>query len=83
MAMVALTHGDEEQAERVGRMKAHINELERRASAHQAERLTADAPKRVEAYRFEMDVITNLKRVYYFAKRTARVAVPAERRATS
>jgi hypothetical protein len=30
-----------------------------------------------------MDVITHLKRIYYFAKRTARAAVPAKDRATS
>lgn len=82
-AMIAVTQRNEQEAARVSAMKDEINSLERAAALHEAERLVAPEPNRVEAYRFEIDVINNLKRIYYFSKRTARAAVPAEERATS
>jgi len=83
LALTAVTEKDEATARRVSAMKSDINELERSAQLHEAERLVADEPHRVQAYRLETDVIANLKRIYYFAKRTARVAVPVSERATS
>ncbi len=71
-AMEALTAGDPQVARAVADMKQDISSRVAAASAHQAGRLVADAPQRVEAYRFEMDLIANLNRVYYFIKRTAR-----------
>ncbi len=82
-AMIAVTQRNEQEAARVSAMKDEINSLERAAALHEAERLVAPEPNRVEAYRFEIDVINNLKRIYYFSKRTARVAVPVSERATS
>jgi phosphate:Na+ symporter len=82
-AMLAVTQRNRDAAQRVGAMKDEINSLERAAAAHQAERLVAPEPGRLEAYRFETDVITHLKRIYYFSKRTARAAIPAKDRATS
>jgi phosphate:Na+ symporter len=82
-AMIAVTQRNEQEAARVSAMKEEINSLERAAALHEAERLVAPEPNRVQAYRFEIDVINNLKRIYYFSKRTARAAVPAEERATS
>jgi phosphate:Na+ symporter len=75
-ATYALTHRDHDSARRVIKMKSRVNAYETRARAHQAARLAADEPDRVPAYRLEIDVITNLKRVYYYAKRIARMAVP-------
>ena len=72
---MALTQKDEDAAHRVAKMKGKINEMEQGAKVHQAERLMADEPSRVANYRFEMDVIANLKRIYYFTKRIGRVAV--------
>ncbi len=82
LSMKALTDKDEEAARRVSAMKQEINALESDAAAHQARRLVADEPDRVATYRLEIDVIANLKRVYYFSKRIARVAVPPAERAT-
>ena len=82
-AMIAVTQRNQQEAHRVGAMKEEINSLERAAARHEAERLVAPEPHRVEAYRFEVDVINNLKRIYYFAKRTARAAIPPAERATS
>lgn len=79
-AMLAVTQRNREQAHRVGAMKDEINSLERSAWAHEAERLVAPEPKRLEAYRFETDVLNNLKRIYYYCKRTARASVPAAER---
>jgi len=83
LALTAVTEKDEAKARRVSAMKKDINELEHHAQLHEAERLVADEPHRVQAYRLETDVVANLKRIYYFAKRTARVAVPVSERATS
>jgi len=79
--MLALTQKNEGAARRVTHMKRQVNSLERAAAAHQAERLVADAPDRVANYRLEVDVISTLKRVYYFTKRIARVSVPPDEKA--
>ena len=42
------------------------------AAKHEAQRLIAPAPNRLGAYTIEMDLLGNLKRIYYFAKRMAR-----------
>ncbi len=76
----ALIERDPEAARRARRLKSKINRLERSAGAHQAERLLVEAPRRVANYRFEVDVIANLKRVNYFSTRIARAAAPTLRR---
>jgi phosphate:Na+ symporter len=76
LSMMALTQKNEPASRKVLAMKSEINSMERAAALHQAERLTADEPNRVENYRLEVDVIANLKRIYYFSKRIARTAIP-------
>lgn len=71
-AMEALTAGDWQVAKAVADMKQDISSQVAAASVHQVGRLVVDAPHRVETYRFEMDLIANLNRIYYFVKRTAR-----------
>lgn len=46
------------------------------AALHQARRLVAEEPNRLPAYTVEVDVLTNLKRIYYFTKRLARGVLP-------
>ncbi|MCP3974452.1 MAG: Na/Pi cotransporter family protein [bacterium] len=75
-AMEAITASDPDLAQTVSDMKPTITSQVQAASAHQATRLVADAPNRVDAYRLEIDLINSLNRIYYFTKRTAR-AVPA------
>ena len=75
-AVQAVTQKSTEAARIVVEMKQEINELAESAAIHQAERLVAEEPNRLPAYTTEMDVIQNLKRIYYFAKRMARAAVP-------
>ncbi len=81
LAMLALTQKNRDAGRRVSAMKEDINSMEREAAAHQAARLMADVPDRVPTYRLEIDVIANLKRIYYYAKRIAREGVPSEERA--
>lgn len=71
-ALRALLERDGMAARHVERLKAEISAMERSAALHQNQRLLVDAPRRVANYRFEIDVIANLKRVHYFSTRTAR-----------
>lgn len=73
-AMVAVTQRNDRAASLVVDLKPRINELAAEAALHQAQRLVADAPQRLEAYSLETDTIENLKRIYYFCKRIARAA---------
>ena len=81
LSMMALAQKNADAARRVGNMKKQINSMERAATTHEASRLVADAPDRIAHYRFEVDVIANLKRIYYFSKRIARVSVPEAEKA--
>ena len=80
--MVALTQKNESAAQQVEAMKKEVKSLERAASLHEAERLMVDAPNRVALYRFEVDVLANLKRIFYFSRRIARLAIPSEQRSS-
>lgn len=73
-ALVAVTTKDEDMAARVVAMKAEIDDLARSAARHEAQRLVAKEPHRLPAYTVEVDIIENLKRIYYFARRLARTA---------
>ncbi len=81
LAMMAVTQKNEEAARRVSAMKSTINSMAKKADVYQAGRLVADEPHRVENYAFETDILVHLKRIYWFTRRTARVAVPAHERA--
>jgi phosphate:Na+ symporter len=82
LALIAVTQKDQAAAKKVSGMKTHIRNLERAATHHEAERLVADEPNRIATYRFETDLIANLKRIYYFTRRIARVAVPESEQAS-
>ncbi len=75
-AMRALDARDGHAIQHAERLKTEISRLEHNAAIHQGQRLLADAPDRVATYRFEIDVIANLKRVHYFSTRTARASAP-------
>lgn len=75
-AMRALDARDGTAVQHTERLKTEISRLEHDAAIHQGQRLLADAPDRVATYRFEIDVIANLKRVHYFSTRTARASAP-------
>ena len=77
-ALHALVENDEQAAQSVISMKREINEKTEAATRHQAQRLVADAPHRLAAYAIEVEYIEKLKRIYYFAKRIAKLVAPPE-----
>jgi phosphate:Na+ symporter len=83
LGIAALVEANEEDARAVTAMKEPINAKAQAIATHHAERLSAPEEYPIEHYRFETDVVTNLRRIYYFAKRTARVAIPAHEQASS
>jgi len=74
-ALMAVTQTSVEAAQVVRGMKEGVNRMAEAAAAHGADRLRAPEPQRLAAYAIEMDMLENLKRVYYFSKRMARVVV--------
>ena len=77
-SLQAATQKNDQAARVVIEMKSEINRLADSAALHQARRLVAQEPNRLPAYTVEMDILQNLKRIYYFAKRIARMVVPSE-----
>jgi len=53
--------------------KPHITELATEAARHLSQRLVADEPQRIVAFHLESEIIEHLKRMYYFAKRIAKL----------
>jgi phosphate:Na+ symporter len=78
IAVGAVGRGSVEPARRAIDMKPEIAARTNGATEYQLERLTAHEPDRVQAYRIESGIIEDLKRIYYHAKRAARVGVPKE-----
>ncbi|MBI4881082.1 MAG: Na/Pi cotransporter family protein [Planctomycetes bacterium] len=76
-AVAAVAEKNAAAAERVVAMKREIGELEDSAAMHEARRLVAREPNRLAAYTIEMDILGNLKRVYYYCERLARGQLPA------
>ncbi len=83
LSVAALVSANEEDARAVAALKQKINAEAQAIAAHHAKRLTAPDEHRIELYRFETDVVTNLRRIFYFARRTARVAIPTTEQASS
>jgi phosphate:Na+ symporter len=77
-AMQAVTQKNEEVALRVIAMKPEVNRLADSAALHETRRLIVREPNRLPSYTVEVDMLQNLKRIFYFAKRMARVVVPAD-----
>lgn len=71
-AVHAVAQRNELAARNVITMKQEITRIADSAASHQAQRLVADEPNRIEAYTIEVDIIEKLKRIYYFAKRIAK-----------
>ncbi len=74
-AAKAVTKTDVRRALKVIEEKEEINALVAAAERHLARRLVVDAPHRLATYRLETELIENLKRIYYFAKRIAKSVV--------
>lgn len=87
-AIHAVAEDNFDAAKSVTRMKKEITRITNSAASHEAQRLVANEPHRIEAYTIEMDIAEKLQRIFYFARRMARtvkadsgdeeLAVPAE-----
>jgi len=71
-AIRAVADDDYEAAQAVTGMKKEITRITDSAASHEAQRLVANEPHRIEAYTVEMDIAEKLQRIYYFARRIAR-----------
>ena len=76
-AIESVRDRDGQMAAEVIEMKDQVQELARGLEAHLAKRVTADEPNRVLVYGLETDAVEILQRLYYFAKRLAKVVVAA------
>jgi len=72
-AVAAVVHEDQHLAREVIERKPNIQEMADRASKHLAQRLLTDEPNRVDVFRVESDIISQINRLYYYAKRIAKV----------
>lgn len=73
-AVNAVAEDSDDAAKLVTSMKKEISSIMNSAALHEAQRLVADEPHRIEAYTIEMDIAEKLQRIYYFARRMARTA---------
>lgn len=69
MAVRAVTEetGSNELIAGVRNMQTDIDQMMADASVYHMQRLTADAPNRVEAFKIEMDIRDKMRRIYYLA----------------
>jgi phosphate:Na+ symporter len=72
-AIGAIASDDPQQAREVANAKKEINRLAAAAEYHLSRRLAADEPNRLAAFRLESEIMEYLKRMYYFAKRIAKL----------
>jgi len=81
-AVRAVSEDNIDAAKSVTNMKKEITRITNSAAVHEAQRLVANEPGRIEAYTIEMDIAEKLQRIYYFARRMARTisaVVPADK----
>lgn len=72
-AIRAIVANDKAIAAEVAEGKKEINRLADEAEDHLSRRLSADEPNRLAMYRLESEIMEYLKRMYYFAKRIAKL----------
>lgn len=82
LALVAVMQKDPQAAHDVDARKKSINRRETEIRERLGERLIADAAHRTATYAIETDLVAQLRRVFYFVRRIARVAVPESDQAT-
>ena len=78
-AIEAIAERDAHRAHEVVAMKSRVQELAARAALHGARRLVAEEERRLPTYAVEMDMIEDLRRVFYFAKRMAHGVIEFDR----
>ena len=71
-AIRAVSEDSYDEARSVMDMKKEIMRITNSAATHEAQRLVANEPHRIESYTVEMDIAEKLQRIFYFARRMAR-----------
>ena len=71
-AIQAIREEDTGAAMRVKKMKKAMSVLAEETARHELERLTADAPNRLQTFTREMEIIESLSRVYRLCRKIAR-----------
>ncbi|MCA9050452.1 MAG: PhoU domain-containing protein, partial [Planctomycetaceae bacterium] len=74
-AIRALVSNDLEAAKEVADAKQEVNRLSAEAERHLSRRLAADEPNRLAMFRLESELMEYIKRMYYFAKRIAKLVI--------
>ena len=74
----AVDRGDRELAGEVVAAKDEVNDIAERISGRLVDRLIAEDPHRTSTYRVESQLVENYKRIYYFAKRIAKMVAVAD-----
>jgi len=69
----ALVAQDVRIAAEVTDAKGIISKMAEVAEEHLSERLAVDQPNRLHTFRLESEIVENLRRIYYFAKRVAKL----------
>ncbi len=76
-ALQALTTGDQELAQAVVTSKERVHRQADQLMDHLAQRLLADEPHRATLFGIESDIVGQLKRLYYNARRMAKLVIDA------
>ena len=81
----AIITNDHVMAKKIIGAKPTISQLSADAEKHLSRRFAADEPQRMVAFRLESEMIEYLKRLYYFAKRIAKIVDhnPSEKKMTA
>lgn len=77
-SMQAFATNNVELAQQVIESKLEIVQLANLAENHLTQRLIAEEPNRLDTFRLESEMIEYLRRIYYFAKRIAKIAAHKE-----
>lgn len=75
--LAALEEQSEETARQVVDMKRDLNEIAAEAQDHVNRRLVAADPNRLASYRTEVDIMENLRRIFYWVRRAAKATPQA------
>ncbi|MDQ8201379.1 Na/Pi cotransporter family protein [Pelagicoccus sp. SDUM812003] len=75
LAMMVTTNRSVEQAKRLLASKASFKQLADQAEASLHDRLLGRSPDRMDLFRLESDLISNLKRIHYHVRRVAKLAL--------
>jgi phosphate:Na+ symporter len=72
--LAAIDELSEDTAQQVVAMKRELNTIAADAREHVNQRLVAPDPNRLASYRTEIDILENLRRIFYYVRRAAKAA---------